>query len=184
MSLGKVGEDISRKISEYKNRASISIRCHYFSSTIAEQKNYWLGAPVVIITALVGTSIFGTLQENPSVPIKIAAGILSISATVLAALQTYLGLSEKSAKHKAAGAKYSLIRRHLDILDLELRTKGDEFASDAIKELKNVTTMLDEAAKESPTIADRIYDIAVAEQGYKSPSQSEASQESTASVAS
>ena len=105
MSIGKIAEDISFKIGEYKNRASVNRRSHYLASLVDGRKNSWLGVPVVIITALVGTSIFGSLQDEPSAPVKIAAGILSISATVLAALQTYLGFSEKSAKHKAAGAK-------------------------------------------------------------------------------
>jgi hypothetical protein len=179
MAIGEVGKDISSKIVEYKNRASVNVRSHYLASTIAERKNFWLGVPVVVITALVGTSIFGTLQDNPSVQIKIAAGALSISATVLAALQTYLGFSEKSAKHKAAGTKYAIIRRHLDLLDLELRSKGDAFASEALEGLKSISTMLDDAAKESPTIPDRVYRTAVAEQGYNSPSRSEASSSAT-----
>jgi hypothetical protein len=161
--MGKVGEDVSSKIIDYRNRASVTRRSHYLASSIADRKNFWLGIPVVVITAVVGTSIFGTLQDNPSVHIKIAAGVLSISATILAALQTYLGFSEKSAKHKEAGARYAAIWRCLDLLDLELRSLGDEFAPKAIEELRKIVSMLDEAGKESPSVPDRAYDVAVSE---------------------
>jgi len=112
---------------------------------------------------VVGTSIFGTLQDNPSVHIKIAAGVLSISATILAALQTYLGFSEKSIKHKEAGARYAAIWRCLDLLNLELRSEGDNFAKKAIEELKRIVARLDEVGKESPTVPDRAYKTAVME---------------------
>jgi hypothetical protein len=161
--MGKISEDISLKIAEYQNRAFVTRRSHYLASSIAERKNFWLGIPVVVITALVGTSIFGTLQDNPSVYVKIAAGVLSISATILAALQTYLGFSEKSAKHKEAGARYAAIWRCLDLLNLEIRSLGDEFSNKAIEELKKVVATLDEVGKESPTVPDRAYKTAVAE---------------------
>jgi hypothetical protein len=161
--MGQISEDISSKITEYQNRAYVTRRSHYLASSLAEQKNFWLGIPVVIITALVGTSIFGTLQDNPSAYIKIAVGVLSISATILAALQTYLGFSEKSAKHKEAGARYAALWRCLDLLKLELRSHGDEFASRAIEELKKIVATLDEAGKESPTVPDRAYKTAVTE---------------------
>jgi hypothetical protein len=161
--MGKISDDISLKIAEYQNRAFVTRRSHYLASSIAERKNFLLGIPVVVITALVGTSIFGTLQDNPSVHIKIAAGVLSISATILAALQTYLGFSEKSAKHKEAGAKYAAIWRCLDLLNLELRSVGDDFANRAIEELKKIVATLDDAGKESPTVPDRAYKTAVTE---------------------
>ena len=163
MTMGKVGEDISSKIIEYRDRASINRRSHYLASSNADQKNFWLGIPVVVITAVVGTSIFGTLQDNPSAHIKIAAGVLSISATILAALQTYLGFNEKSAKHKQAGARYAAIWRCLDLLNLELRSLGDEFAPKAIEEFRKIASTLDEVGKESPSIPDRTHKAAKAE---------------------
>lgn len=138
---------------------------------MADQKNFWLGVPVVVITAVVGTSIFGTLQNDPSVPVKIAAGVLSISATVLAALQTYLGFSEKATKHREAGARYAAVWRSLDLLNLELKSRGDAFASDAIEQLKGIVAVLDEAGKESPTVSDHAYTKAVAELKEKSNKQ-------------
>jgi hypothetical protein len=160
---GDTSGDISLKIIEYRNRASRTRRSHYIASAKADENNFRLGIPVVIITAVVGTSIFATLQENPSIYIKIAAGILSLSATILAALQTYLGFSEKSAKHKEAGARYAAIWRRLDLLDLELKNSGEAFRQCAIDELKKIVAALDEAAKESLSVPDWAYDIAAAE---------------------
>ena len=156
-------DDLSLKIIQYRDRAAVTRRCHYLASTKADENNMRLGIPVVVITALVGTSIFATLQENPSVYIKIAAGILSLSATILAALQTYLAFSERSAKHKEAGAKYAAIWRRLDLLHLELKNSGEAFQQSAIEELKKIVAVLDEAGKESLSVPDWIYDISLAD---------------------
>jgi hypothetical protein len=171
----KMTDDISAKIIEYRNRASVTRRSHYYASSAADKKNSLLGIPVVVITALVGTSIFGTLQTDPNVYIKIIAGLMSITAAVLAALQTYLGYNEKATKHKEAGAKYAAIWRCLDLLDTELRTRGDQFATSAIEELKKIVAKLDEIGKESPSVPDHAYNLAVNELRAKLAAQSTAS---------
>jgi len=130
---------------------------------MAGHKSLWLGIPVVVMTAVVGTSIFGTLTATPNIYVKIAAGLLSISAAVLAALQTYLGYGEKSAKHKEAGAKYAAIWRSLDLLDLELKNAGEAFSDSAIEQLKKIVSQLDEAAKASPSLPDGVYEKASGE---------------------
>lgn len=155
--------ELISKIIEYRNRASVTRRSQYLASAQSAQYNMCLGIPVVLITALVGTAIFGTLQENPNIYIRIVAGIFSISATILAALQTYLGFSEKAQKHKEAGAKYATVWRAFDILATELHNKGDVFADSAISQLKLIVVKLDELGEKSPSVPDGAYQIAVKE---------------------
>jgi hypothetical protein len=63
MESGKLSDSVS-KIQEYKDRAFVVRRGHHLASNFAERKNLRLGVPVVAITALVGTSIFGTTPRQ------------------------------------------------------------------------------------------------------------------------
>ena len=89
--------------------------------------------------------------------------MFSICAAVLAALQTYLAFSERSVKHKEAGAAYAAVWRSLDLLHLELSSGGEEFRSKAIESLKAIVSTLDKAGRESPTVEDADYQKAKSE---------------------
>jgi amino acid transporter len=114
-------DEIIEKAYQYFHTYSIIGRAHYIAWEKAARRNKWLGIPVVITTTIVGTAIFGTLQESPGVAWKITAGLLSLLAAVLSALQTTLKYSELAEKHKTAGAKYAAMRRRLDIFVLKHR---------------------------------------------------------------
>ncbi len=156
-------EDILEMANQYWLSYSIVGRAHYIAWENAARKNRWLGVPVIITTTMVGTAIFGTIQESPHVAWKIAAGLLSLSAATLSALQTSLKYSELSEKHKQAGAKYASMRRSLDIFILRHHNKPGENRQSALEEFEKIATKFGELAEESPSIPDKVYDQAALE---------------------
>lgn len=130
-------------------------------------KNTWLGVPVIIATTIVGTAIFGTLQENPHVAWKIAAGLFSLLAAVLSALQTSLKYSELSEKHKSAGARYASMRRRLDVFILKYQNESEKDRLIALKEFEEIAIKFGELAEESPSIPDKLYQQAERESKIK-----------------
>ncbi|GEP61953.1 SLATT domain-containing protein [Reyranella soli] len=66
-------------------------RAHAMNADKLERWHYWLGVPVVILTTIVGTTAFASLSDlgNTRVLIAVGTGALSVSAAVLAALQTF-----------------------------------------------------------------------------------------------
>jgi predicted methyltransferase len=156
-------DDIIEKAHQYFRTYSIVGRAHYIAWETAARKNKWLGIPVVITTTIVGTAIFGTLQESPGVAWKIVAGLLSLSAAVLSTLQTTLKYSEIAEKHKTAGAKYAAMRRGLDIFILKHRGESKEKRQVALQEFEEIATKFAELAEESPSIPDKVYDRAAHE---------------------
>src|SRR5262245_65525716 len=96
-------QDLFFDVQRYRHNAAVVARAHFLAWERYARWNRFFGIPVVIMTALVGTAIFGTLQQNPELHWRILAGGISISATVLAALQTYLNFAEQAEKHKEAG---------------------------------------------------------------------------------
>ena len=106
--------------------------------------------PVIALTALVGTSVFATLQSDAGPRVQITLGILSVAAAVLASLQTFLGYSERAEKHRVAGAKYGALARHLE----ELLAVSGEPQADAIEGIRGA---IDSLALESPNTPLKIY---------------------------
>lgn len=159
-------DDIIETAHQYWRSYAILGRAHYVAWERAARKNTWLGIPVVVTTTIVGTAIFGSIQENPAIGWKVAAGLLSLSAAVLSALQTTLKYSELAEKHKMAGAKYSAVRRRLDLFILKHSGQLAEHREAALQELEEIMTKIAELAEESPSLPDTVY--SQAEQEFKS----------------
>lgn len=160
---------IIEKAREYQKTYKIIGRAHYIAWEEAATKNKWLGVPVVITTAAVGTAIFGTIQDDPGLPIKILTGLLSLLAAVLSALQTTLKYSELAERHKTAGARYAGMRRRLEMFILKYDDQPRK-QQDAMKELEEIALMFADLAEESPSLPDKIYDKAVKEFQLNNPS--------------
>lgn len=86
-------------------------RAHYGSAIRAQRLSLKLGIPTVILSAVVGTSVFATIDQNPSVYLQIAVGTISLAVTVLASLQTFLRLSERAERHQATAAGFAALNR-------------------------------------------------------------------------
>jgi hypothetical protein len=72
-----------------------------------------LGIPVVVLTTLVGTSVFATLEETLNTRMGIFAGLAIVLAAVLASLQSFLSSAERAEKNWAAGEMWAAIRREI-----------------------------------------------------------------------
>jgi hypothetical protein len=111
-----------------------------------------LGVPVVMMTTLVGTTLFATLDASGSTW-QIVAGIVAMLAAVLAGLQTFLKYSERSTEHKTAGIRFGDMKREAKVLYA--------FPPEAEGDLEEQIRALDEewslASAASPPIPGKIY---------------------------
>jgi hypothetical protein len=154
-------EDVLKQAAEYERSYTIVGRVHYIASDKFAARNRWLGIPVVLISTVVGTTIFGTLNEDPDPKIRIAAGLLSLIGAVLAALETTFGYAHTAERHKAAAARYRVIYRKLKTFRLKYSDASSEKRGEAISELEALNKELDAISSESPSIPDACYDRAV-----------------------
>ncbi len=146
---------------KYRMRCAQSARAHYMSWENAVRWNRCLGSMAVVASTVVGTTIFGTINSNPEVAWKITAGLISLLAAVLSGLQTFLRHPELAEKHKAAGARYSAMRRKLELFELEYADQGEHQRDAALKNLNILAEKLADLANESPSIRRKYYDKAV-----------------------
>lgn len=154
-------EDLLEQAKQYRIDAMYSGQAHYRAATIASQWHTWLGLPVVVTTSIVATSIFATINAIPSTGWKIAAGVVSLLAAVLSALQTFFNFSEMPEKHKLAGASYGELRRELEVFLLRYADGKSADRSAAIETLNDILSRFSDLATKSPSVPDRAFRAAV-----------------------
>jgi hypothetical protein len=149
-------QDQTQLLDEWYRRVAVTQRSHYLSADHFGARKYWLGVPAVILSTVVGTSVFATIERQPDIWLQIAVGLASVTAALLASLQTFMGYSERAEKHRMAGARYGALGRELE----QMRASRTEFAKETIAEVRK---RLDDLALEAPNNPQAIYMKAGAE---------------------
>ncbi len=104
--------DTERLLRDWHNRAAAAATAHYLVANRCRRRNVLLGVPVVVFSTVVGTSLFATLNEaSVDSTVRLAIGIISVAAAVLAALQTFLRFAERAERHVIAADWYAAVRR-------------------------------------------------------------------------
>ncbi len=126
---------------------------HIKTAVYFERLNLWLGVPVVILTTLVGTSVFASLQKEASTSIRVAAGVASLLAAIMAGLHTFLRYSERADRHRISGGKYGTLRRELEQKLAFPPSDSDELRGyvDSLRE------RWDKLSEDCPTAPNRIW---------------------------
>ncbi|RYY52704.1 MAG: SLATT domain-containing protein [Chitinophagaceae bacterium] len=103
--------------------------CHYEAAKPLAKMNMILGIPVIILTTVVGTTVFATLQKAVDPEIRLWVGIISLAAAVLAGLQTFLRFSARATLHRENAASAGMYRRELEQIiadnDIDKLTKEE-----------------------------------------------------------
>jgi hypothetical protein len=149
-----------------KVRATAKAHCQ--ASVRDERNNLWLGVPVVVLTTIVGTSVFATLQKQPHVAIQILIGLTSLLAAVLASLQTFLQFSQRSVKHREAAVKFEALQKQLEQLTV-FPIEDEEQLGEKLAEFR---TLYQDLSMSSPNVQERIWTAAleyVEQQDMKCP---------------
>lgn len=132
----------SEVLEEWRVKACIARDAHYKQAKILQVRHIKLGVPVVVLSTLVGTSIFASLEHAPLSWVKVLVGLLSISCSVLAALQTFHNYSQQSERHRATAIRFSAIVRKIEVAIAECECAADipsAFAKEVEKELNDIS---------------------------------------------
>jgi len=132
---------------EWSKRVAAVAHGHYLAASRYSRLHFWLGMPTVLLATIVGTSVFAMLQQRPEVWWQITIGLMSIVAAVLSALQSFLNYSDKTEKHRTAGARYNAIGRELE----QLLAQDDDWAL-----LDSIRQKIDQLSQESPHIPNTV----------------------------
>jgi hypothetical protein len=146
-------EAVEELLNNWYRRLRESQFSHYESAKAFDRMNYWLGIPSVILSTLVGTSIFATLgeaDESIGKGAKLMVGLVSVVAATLAGLQTFLKFSERAEKHRAVAARYGALRREIE----EMRLLEESLSRESITPVRE---SIDRLAEEAPNVPTRVW---------------------------
>ena len=122
---------------------------------VLNRRSIMLGLPVVVLSTLVGTSAFASLQTAQAVGtwVKVFVGIVGVSAAILASAQTFLGYARRSEGHRIASVRYEALRRDM----AQQLAMPASLRSEPHTELNSVRNRMEKYAKESPPIPESVW---------------------------
>ena len=133
----------------YERSATVAVG-HYKTAELLARRHRLLSVWSAVLSALVGTAVFGTVQAQPDLWIKVIVGFVSVIAAVLATLAASMGYQDRAEKHRVAGSKYNAVGRALE--QLRAATAIDP------SQLSAVRDRLDALAAEMPHIPRKVHD--------------------------
>ncbi len=140
-------DELHNLVIEWMQHAETAQEGHYDSGLFYERFFLILGVPVIVLSALIGGS------EILDIIGKQLGGVVSLCIAVLAGLQTFLKFSQRSERHRMAGARYGGIKRSLEEVLITLAESGGSAKS----EVHEIKKQLDSLASECPEIPKRIF---------------------------
>jgi hypothetical protein len=152
------GDDVVELLEKWKRRIRAAHKAHYRDAVTLEKRQRHLGLIVVALSTLVGTSLFASLASNNSdIAIKIVTGLLSIAATILAALHTFLNYSERRVNHLMASAQLSSLKKRIEEV---LVVEEDH---EALKRfIHDVRSEWDSVTNSAPLLSDKAFSAEIA----------------------
>lgn len=137
--------DAMRKEAQRIEEDSIhSAKGHFNTATIWNRRHYCLGGPATVLGALAGAAIIKNCPE--------LAAFLSLGATILTALVTFLKPSERASEHKSVGDQYLALRNDARVfreIELLVPEEGQPL-TDKIKALSQRRNELNQSSPEIP----------------------------------
>jgi hypothetical protein len=122
---------------------------HYRAAEMYTRAGRWLAIPSVVLSAVTGTALFLSLQEEMAgTSIRVVAGLLSILSAVLTALHSFLGLGDRAEQHRSSARLYGSIRREVE-RHQAFQPTDDEQRSAILDDLRE---RLDRAAELAPEV--------------------------------
>lgn len=144
--------DAEPLLGAWYRRARESQFAHYNAASRYGALARFLGVPTVILSAATGTALFATLQKNESsTTLRLVLGFASLIAAVLAALQTFLGFSQRADKHRVAASAYGSIRREIE----QHQTLPPPSAPELVRTIERLRGRLDEVSASAPDVPTR-----------------------------
>jgi hypothetical protein len=141
---------------EWQSRAALALFAYNRAASRCRAWDTRLGGLIAVLSAIVGTSVFATLQNDVSVGAKIAVGMISVTAAVVAGVQAFATLSKRAYEYERAARIFGSIRREIEETRWLLHGDPDVTAA-RVSELR---LRLDEAARDAPNAPPRIWNRA------------------------
>ena len=138
-------DDVDRLLEEWQRRATLHLVVFNKAANRSGRWNGILGWLTVALIALVGTSVFATLEHNVGLAARILVGSVGVVAAVLAVTLVVGRFPEHAEEYRKAGRRFGAIRREIE----EARLLAPNDNAEIRKLLDHFRDLLDRAAEDS-----------------------------------
>jgi len=104
ISPSKTKEEIIKESQRIEEAVLFSSKRHFIASSFWQGFHFFLGVPTVLLSAIVGLSLFAESSSGRSL-----AGVFTLIITGLSSLMTFFNPNEKSSVHKNCGNNYDAL---------------------------------------------------------------------------
>ena len=132
---------------------------HYNARDRYSRRHTQLGVAVVVVTSIMGTSVFASLSENALLGARIITGVLVVVVAVLAGLQTFFNFEKRSLAHKATADQYLTLMKKAQRLTAFYKD-GTASAEDLKGELEAMSKEIENIQRTEPETSPGDYEKA------------------------
>jgi len=141
-------EALRREAERLEEDATYSSKGHFNAEDTWVRRNYWLGVPATVLGAIAGASLIKSYPEW--------ATAMTLLASLLTGLMTFLKPNERAALHRAAAGQFLALRneaRFFREIDLLQRDRLAELPD----KLRALSAARNELNQKSPSIPRRAF---------------------------
>jgi hypothetical protein len=153
------GRTTRELLSHWKTEAETRAIAQQLAAVSEATTNRVLGISVTVLAAIGGTSAFASLLASSNQTVGLAAGVFTVIAAALSAVQTSLGLGESSGAHRAASAGFFGLKERLEIA-IAFHDEGKEVTKNELQDFARDAEQLEKGTK---PVSGKIYERATEE---------------------
>ena len=139
-------------LQHWRNRVYAAQSAYYFEAERLRRWHYLLGIAVVVLSTIVGSTMFADRRAGPDIP-NVVVGALGSLAAILAGLQTFLKLAEAATRHGGAADWYAAIRRDIE----ELQALPRHVRGNVQTRLDAVRIDMNKAGQNAPELREHLW---------------------------
>ena len=131
---------------------------HIAHSRAASHYRFWdrlIGLLSTLLSAVIATTIFASLNDSDNQTQIIVAGSISILSTVVSGAYSFLKMAQLAERHHQAAASFGQLRREVEIILNHDPKKLNE------EKLHEINKLWSELEKKVPEVPQRIFNIAM-----------------------
>jgi hypothetical protein len=139
-------------LEEWRRMALKASRRHSSACDSFERRDSTYGLVSTGLTAIVGSTIFVTLQKTASETVRIAFGLIAACAAIASGIQTTAKYGQRAERHRQASRHYATVARMIDELLANPPTPGEIKAT-----LDELRKSLDDTGAMAPNVPPKIW---------------------------
>lgn len=143
-------------LAEWQSRAALALFAYNRAASRCRAWDARLGGLIAVLSAIAGTSVFATLESGFGTAERIAVGLISVTAAVVAGVQAFAALSKRAYEYERAARRFGSLRREIE----EARWLLHDDQASLSARVSVLRTMLDDAARDAPNTPPRIWNRA------------------------